>query len=66
MLPRTQRFLVGIVSGYSESERVRAARELGAGTYVKKPYIKEKLGLAVRNELANRIERRLKPRPKIP
>jgi len=40
-----------IVSGYSESERVKSAKQLGAGAYVRKPYIKEKLGLAVRKEL---------------
>ena len=40
-----------IVSGFSETYRVNAAQALGAGTYVKKPYIIEKLGLAVRNEL---------------
>jgi PAS domain S-box-containing protein len=40
-----------IVSGFSESERVRAAQALGAGPYVKKPYVLEKLGLAVRREL---------------
>ena len=40
-----------IVSGFSESDRVRAARSLGAGAYLKKPYIKEKLGLVVRKEL---------------
>ncbi|MEI7638554.1 MAG: response regulator, partial [Syntrophus sp. (in: bacteria)] len=40
-----------IVSGFSESDRVRAAQGLGAGAYVRKPYIKEKLGLAVRKEL---------------
>ena len=40
-----------IVSGFSESDRVRAAKDLGAGAYVRKPYIKEKLGLAVRKEL---------------
>ncbi|MBI5603751.1 MAG: PAS domain S-box protein [Deltaproteobacteria bacterium] len=40
-----------IVSGFSESERVKAAQSLGAGAYVKKPYIREKLGLAVRKEL---------------
>jgi YesN/AraC family two-component response regulator len=40
-----------IVSGFSETDRVKAARGLGAGAYVKKPYIKEKLGLAVRKEL---------------
>ena len=40
-----------IVSGYSESERVHAAQVLGAGAYVRKPYVLEKLGLAVRKEL---------------
>jgi PAS domain S-box-containing protein len=40
-----------IVSGFSESERVNAAQALGAGAYVKKPYVSEKLGLAVRKEL---------------
>ncbi|MHC1727389.1 MAG: ATP-binding protein [Syntrophobacteraceae bacterium] len=40
-----------IVSGFSETERVRRAQALGAGGYVKKPYMLVKLGLAVRNEL---------------
>ena len=40
-----------IVSGFSETDRVTAAHALGAGAYVKKPYIIEKLGLAVRKEL---------------
>jgi CheY-like chemotaxis protein len=40
-----------IVSGFSETERVNAAQALGAGAYVKKPYLLEKIGLAVRKEL---------------
>ena len=40
-----------IVSGFSETERVSKAQALGAGSYVKKPYVLEKLGLAVREEL---------------
>ncbi|SPF46379.1 putative Sporulation initiation phosphotransferase F [Syntrophobacter sp. SbD1] len=40
-----------IVSGFSETERVSSAQALGAGTYVRKPYIIERLGLAVRKEL---------------
>ena len=40
-----------IVSGFSESERVREAQDLGVGAYVRKPYILERLGLAVRKEL---------------
>ena len=39
-----------IVSGFSESDRVKTAQALGAGAYVKKPYVIEKLGLAVRAE----------------
>ncbi|UCE52480.1 MAG: PAS domain S-box protein [Desulfobacterales bacterium] len=40
-----------IASGYSESTRVKEAQRLGAGTYVKKPYLLEKFGRAVRTEL---------------
>ncbi|HPX55654.1 MAG TPA: response regulator, partial [Syntrophales bacterium] len=44
-----------IVSGYSETDRVRRTQALGAGAYVKKPYLLETLGLAVRNELERKI-----------
>jgi len=40
-----------IVSGFAETGRVKEAQSMGAGTYVKKPYVLEKLGLAVRKEL---------------
>jgi len=40
-----------IASGYSENQRVREAQRLGAGTYVRKPYMLEKIGLAIRREL---------------
>ncbi len=40
-----------IVSGFSETERVRQAQELGAGVFVRKPYVLEKIGSAVRNAL---------------
>ena len=40
-----------IVSGFSETDRVLEAQSLGAGSYVRKPYIMEKLGLTVREEL---------------
>jgi len=40
-----------IVSGFSESERVSKAQKMGAGAFVRKPYILEKIGLAVRKEL---------------
>ncbi|HLC26569.1 MAG TPA: ATP-binding protein [bacterium] len=40
-----------IVSGFSETERVKRAQELGVGGYVRKPYLLAKIGLAVRDEL---------------
>jgi CheY-like chemotaxis protein len=40
-----------IVSGFAITERVRKTQELGAGPYVKKPYLLEKIGMAVRREL---------------
>ncbi len=40
-----------LASGYAETERVREARRLGAGAYLRKPYTVEKLGRAVRREL---------------
>jgi PAS domain S-box-containing protein len=40
-----------ITSGFSETERVKEAQRLGVGAYVKKPYLLERLGLAVRTEL---------------
>ncbi len=41
-----------IVSGFSETDRVRSSHALGAGAYVQKPYLLEKIGLAIREELA--------------
>jgi two-component system cell cycle sensor histidine kinase/response regulator CckA len=40
-----------IASGFSETDRVKEALKLGAGTYVKKPYLLERIGVAVREEL---------------
>jgi DNA-binding NarL/FixJ family response regulator len=40
-----------IASGFTETARVRQAEDLGAGAYIKKPYLMEKMALAVRNEL---------------
>ena len=40
-----------IASGYSESVRVKEAMQLGAGNYVKKPYLLENIGRAIRAEL---------------
>ena len=40
-----------IASGFSETDRVKEAQQLGAGKYVKKPYTVQKIGLAVKAEL---------------
>jgi len=45
-----------IVSGFSETERVRKAQKMGAGTFVRKPYILEKIGVAVRHELDSALQ----------
>jgi PAS domain S-box-containing protein len=41
-----------IVSGFSETDKVREAQRLGAGAYIRKPYMMDKMGLAIRGELA--------------
>ncbi|MCG6535304.1 MAG: ATP-binding protein, partial [Syntrophales bacterium LBB04] len=41
-----------IVSGYSETDNVKEALKLGADAYVKKPYLMENVGVAIRKELA--------------
>jgi DNA-binding NtrC family response regulator len=40
-----------IASGFAETDRVGEAQKLGAGSYVRKPYTLEKIGMAVRAEL---------------
>jgi signal transduction histidine kinase/CheY-like chemotaxis protein len=40
-----------IASGFAETDRVRKAQQLGAGAYVKKPFLMETLALAIRQEL---------------
>jgi PAS domain S-box-containing protein len=40
-----------MVSGFSESDRVKVAQELGAGAFVKKPLTKKAISVAVRAEL---------------
>ena len=40
-----------ITSGFSETERAKEAQRLGAGEYVKKPFLLEKIGIAVKSEL---------------
>ena len=41
-----------IASGFSETYRVKEAQRMGAGAYVKKPYSLNKIGQAVKEELA--------------
>ena len=40
-----------IASGFSETDRVKAVQSLGAGAYIRKPLLLEKIGLAVKEEL---------------
>jgi len=40
-----------IASGYSETDLVKEAQQLGAGPYLKKPYTTREIGLAVYSEL---------------
>jgi two-component system, cell cycle sensor histidine kinase and response regulator CckA len=40
-----------IVSGFSETDRVRKVQALGAGAFVRKPYMLEKIGAEIRKEL---------------
>jgi len=42
-----------IVSGFSETQRVKEAESLGVGAYVRKPFVLKKIGLAVKAELKN-------------
>ena len=37
-----------IVSGFAETERVKEARNLGVGSYIRKPYSIKKIGTAIR------------------
>jgi CheY-like chemotaxis protein len=41
-----------IASGFSETDRVREALQLGAGPYIKKPYTMEKIGMAIKKRLS--------------
>ena len=40
-----------IASGFSGTDRVKEVLRLGAGTYIRKPFLLEKIGLAVKEEL---------------
>ncbi len=39
-------------SGFSETLRIKAAQKLGAGVYVKKPYLLDEIGKAIKEELS--------------
>jgi len=41
-----------IASGYSGTDRVKATLRLGAGSYIRKPYLLETIGKAVKTVLA--------------
>jgi signal transduction histidine kinase/ActR/RegA family two-component response regulator len=40
-----------IVSGFSETKRVKEAQRIGAGGFIKKPYLMEELALVVKDEI---------------
>ena len=40
-----------IVSGFAETDEVKQAQKLGAGRYIKKPFVLEKIGFAIKEEL---------------
>ena len=40
-----------IASGYSETVRVKEAQSLGAGPYIRKPYLLQRIGRAIKTEL---------------
>lgn len=44
-----------IASGFSATDRVREAQKLGAGEYLKKPFLMEEIGMAVRSELDRNV-----------
>jgi CheY-like chemotaxis protein len=52
-----------IVSGFSETERVKKAQQLGAGQYLRKPYTLERIGRALRQELDKDKTARLANQP---
>ena len=40
-----------IASGFSETDRAKKLQHLGAGAYIRKPFLLEKIGIAVKEEL---------------
>ena len=45
-----QKAVIG--SGFSETDRAKKLQRLGAGAYIRKPFLLEKIGIAVKEELA--------------
>jgi len=43
-----------ITSGFSENDNVKEALQLGAGSYIKKLYNVENLGMAIKKELTSK------------
>ena len=43
-----------IVSGYAETNRVKEAKKLGVGYYLRKPYSLKKIGSVIRSEIDNK------------
>jgi CheY-like chemotaxis protein len=43
-----------IISGYTETDQVRKVQALGAGGFIRKPYVLENIGMTIRNELSRR------------
>jgi PAS domain S-box-containing protein len=52
-----------IVSGFSETERVKEAQKLGAGPYVRKPYLLQTLGRILKRELSGEPDVQEDPGP---
>jgi YesN/AraC family two-component response regulator len=44
-----------ITSGYSETARLKEALQSGVGRYLKKPYLIDEIGIAVRDELEKQL-----------
>ena len=45
-----------VASSFSETNSVKKTQQLGTGTYLRKPYTIEKIGMAVKSELEKEIK----------
>ena len=48
-----------IMSGFSETKRIKEVQRLGAGAYVRKPFLMETIALAIRAELDKKASERI-------